>query len=123
MSARQIGRAPPCPTDFVLIAGMPMTTELVHLSVTEASQLLRAQKISRSFISQREQTKHRDIVRRSDGGLAIRPRWWFQNPMASRSSRTVPRPGWGSALRMSRRLMALGCPYATWARALSSGRQ
>src|SRR3982074_2936982 len=46
MSARQIGRAPPCPTDFVLIVGMPMTTELVHLSVTEASQLLRAQKIS-----------------------------------------------------------------------------
>ncbi len=33
-----------------------------------------------------------------------------QNPMASRSSKTVPRPGWGSALRMSRRLMALGCP-------------
>jgi len=34
----------------------------------------------------------------------------FQNPMASRSSRTVPRPGMYSALRMSRRLMALGIP-------------
>ncbi len=33
-----------------------------------------------------------------------------QNPMTSRNSRTVPRPGWGSALRMSRRLTALGCP-------------
>jgi len=33
-----------------------------------------------------------------------------QNPMASRRSRTVPRPGWGSALRMRRRLTALGCP-------------
>jgi hypothetical protein len=33
-----------------------------------------------------------------------------QNPMASRSSKTVPRPEWGSALRMRRRLMALGCP-------------
>src|SRR5690348_17695738 len=27
------------------------------------------------------------------------------------SSRTVPRPGWGSALRMSRRLRAPGWPY------------
>jgi DNA-3-methyladenine glycosylase II len=34
----------------------------------------------------------------------------FQNPMASRSSRTVPRPGRNSALRMRRRLTALGCP-------------
>ena len=33
-----------------------------------------------------------------------------QNPMASRSSRTVPRPGRYSALRMSRRLTALGYP-------------
>jgi 2-polyprenyl-6-methoxyphenol hydroxylase-like FAD-dependent oxidoreductase len=36
--------------------------------------------------------------------------WRFQNPMASRSSRTVPRPGSGSALRMSTRLTALGLP-------------
>jgi glucose-6-phosphate-specific signal transduction histidine kinase len=33
-----------------------------------------------------------------------------QKPMASRSSRTVARPGCGSALRTSRRLTALGCP-------------
>jgi hypothetical protein len=34
----------------------------------------------------------------------------FQNPMASRSSSTVPRPGSGSALRMRTRLRALGLP-------------
>ncbi len=33
-----------------------------------------------------------------------------QKPMASRSSRTVPRPGCSSAFRTSRRLMALGEP-------------
>jgi hypothetical protein len=36
--------------------------------------------------------------------------WWCQNPMASRSSRTVPRPGSGSALRIRTRLRALGRP-------------
>ena len=46
-----------------------------------------------------------------------------QNPMASRSSRTVLRPGRGSALRISRWLTALGHPWAASVRALSSGRQ
>src|SRR6266568_4240232 len=64
-----------------------------------------------------------DLLHQHDHALADGGLDRSQNPMASRSSRTVPRSGWGSALRMSRRLMALGCPYATWARALSSGRQ
>ena len=34
----------------------------------------------------------------------------IQYPMASRSSSTVPRPGWNSPLRMRRRLTALGQP-------------
>jgi len=33
-----------------------------------------------------------------------------QKPIASRSSSTVPRPGWYSALSMSSRLTALGTP-------------
>jgi hypothetical protein len=41
------------------------------------------------------------------GGGRLDDSWWCQNPMASRSSRTVPRPGRGSALRTRRRLIAL----------------
>jgi hypothetical protein len=43
---------------------------------------------------------------RRDRGRLLAP----QNPIASRSSRTVARPGWGSALRTRRRLSALGTP-------------
>lgn len=46
----------------------------------------------------------------ADGGLMPPEPARDQNPMASRSSSTVPRPGSVSALRMRRRLMALVRP-------------